>query len=65
MFKLKRMVPDRIIPGTLNAGHTLPTVAQAFAFTAAIPVGRDITLDNPQGFVDSVQAFLVERPGRQ
>jgi len=32
------MVPDRIIPGTLNAGHTLPTVVQAFVFTAAIPV---------------------------
>ena len=28
VFRLKRMVPDRIIPGTLNAGHTLPTVAQ-------------------------------------
>lgn len=38
VFKLKRMVPDRIIPGTLNAGHTLPTVAQAFIYTAVIPV---------------------------
>jgi uncharacterized membrane protein YfcA len=38
VFKLKKMVPDRIIPGTLNAGHTLPTVTQAFVFTAAIPV---------------------------
>jgi uncharacterized membrane protein YfcA len=32
------MVPDRIIPGTLNAGHTLPTIVQAFLFTAVIPV---------------------------
>ena len=32
------MVPDRVIPGTLNAGHTLPTVAQAFIFTSVIPV---------------------------
>ena len=38
VFKLKRMVPDRVIPGTLNAGHTLPTIAQAFIFTAVIPV---------------------------
>ena len=38
VFRLRNMVPDRIIPGTLNAGHTLPTVVQAFAFTAAIPV---------------------------
>ena len=38
IFRLKRMVPDRIIPGTLNAGHTLPTVAQAFIYTTVIPV---------------------------
>lgn len=37
-FKFFRLVPDRIIPGTLNAGHTLPTVAQAFIFTTLIPV---------------------------
>lgn len=38
IFRAFRMVPDRIIPGTLNAGHTLPTIAQAFIFTALIPV---------------------------
>jgi uncharacterized membrane protein YfcA len=38
VFKFKKMVPDRIIPGTLNAGHTLPTITQAFIFTAVIPV---------------------------
>jgi uncharacterized membrane protein YfcA len=37
-FRALRMVPDRIIPGTLNAGHTLPTVVQAFIFTKLIPV---------------------------
>ena len=37
-FRFLKMVPDRIIPGTLNAGHTLPTVAQAFIFTSVIPV---------------------------
>lgn len=37
VFRLGRMVPDRIIPGTLNAGHALPTVAQALIFTAIIP----------------------------
>ena len=31
-------MPDRVIPGTLNAGHTLPTIAQAFIFTSLIPV---------------------------
>jgi uncharacterized membrane protein YfcA len=38
LFRLRQMVPDRIIPGTLNAGHTLPTVAQAFIYTTIIPV---------------------------
>lgn len=38
VFRLKRMVPDRIIPGTLNAGHTMPTITQAFIYTAIIPV---------------------------
>jgi uncharacterized membrane protein YfcA len=37
-FRFLKMVPDRIIPGTLNAGHTLPTIVQAFLFTAVIPV---------------------------
>jgi uncharacterized membrane protein YfcA len=38
VFRLRKMVPDRIIPGTLNVGHTLPTIVQAFMFTAIIPV---------------------------
>ena len=38
LFRAVRMVPDRIIPGTLNAGHTLPTIAEAFAYMAFIPV---------------------------
>jgi uncharacterized membrane protein YfcA len=37
-FRMRKMVPDRIIPGTLNVGHTLPTVVQAFIFTTIIPV---------------------------
>ncbi|HWK11560.1 MAG TPA: sulfite exporter TauE/SafE family protein [Vicinamibacterales bacterium] len=38
LFRALRMVPDRVIPGTLNAGHTLPTIAEAFAYMAFIPV---------------------------
>jgi uncharacterized membrane protein YfcA len=38
VFRLRRMVPDRIIPGTLNAGHTFPTIAQAFIYTSMIEV---------------------------
>jgi uncharacterized membrane protein YfcA len=33
------MVRDERIPGTLNVGHTLPTIAQAFIFTTLVPVG--------------------------
>jgi|SRR5215204_1073822 len=43
MFKAFKMVPDRIIPGTLNVGHTLPTIVQAFFYIAVIPVDK-ITL---------------------
>lgn len=37
-FRLWGMLSDRIIPGTLNVGHTLPTVVQAFVYTTVIPV---------------------------
>ncbi|HUO52905.1 MAG TPA: sulfite exporter TauE/SafE family protein [Gemmatimonadaceae bacterium] len=32
------MVPDEQIPGTLNVGHTLPTIVQAFIFTKLVNV---------------------------
>lgn len=38
-FRAFKQVPDRLIPGTLNIGHTLPTVLQAFLFIGAIEVG--------------------------
>jgi len=38
IFKFFKLVPDRLIPGTLNVGHTLPTIAQAFIFTVTIEV---------------------------
>jgi uncharacterized membrane protein YfcA len=38
IFRLKKIVPDRIIPGTLNVGHTLPAVTQAFIFIALVQV---------------------------
>lgn len=38
IFKFTRMVPDQLIPGTLNAGHTIPTIFQAFIYIAAIEV---------------------------
>ena len=38
VYKLRQMVPDRLIPGTLNAGHAFPTITQAFIFMAIVRV---------------------------
>jgi uncharacterized membrane protein YfcA len=38
IFKLLKLVPDERIPGTLNAGHALPTVVQALIFIAVVRV---------------------------
>lgn len=38
IFKLRKLVPDEKIPGTLNVGHALPTVAQALIFIAAVSI---------------------------
>lgn len=37
-FKLQHVVPDRIIPGTLNVGHTPPVIVQAFIYTVIVEV---------------------------
>src|SRR5262249_37754841 len=39
-FKFWRRVPDEKIPGTLNVGHCLPTLAEAFIFVAIIQVDK-------------------------
>ena len=38
LYRKLKLVPDERIPGTLNIGHTLPTVVQAFIFTKLVPV---------------------------
>ena len=38
VYKLRRLVPVKLIPGTLNVGHTLPVMAQAFIYTQLVPV---------------------------
>jgi uncharacterized membrane protein YfcA len=37
-YRLRNMVPVKLIPGTLNVGHTLATIAQAFIYTRIVPV---------------------------
>lgn len=38
IFKFRHLVPDEKIPGTLNVGHTLPTILEAFLFIAIVQV---------------------------
>jgi uncharacterized membrane protein YfcA len=38
VFKFRRMVPDEEIPGTLNVGHSLPTLMEGFLFIAFVQV---------------------------
>jgi uncharacterized membrane protein YfcA len=38
MYKLGRVVDDAEIPGTLNVGHGIPTVAEALIFIAVVDV---------------------------
>ncbi|MGE0441318.1 MAG: TSUP family transporter [Gemmatimonadales bacterium] len=38
LYRLFKMVPDERIPGTMNVGHTLATITQAFVFTTLVQV---------------------------
>lgn len=38
MFRAWKIVPDELIPGTLNIGHVVPTVTQAIIFTQIVEV---------------------------
>jgi uncharacterized membrane protein YfcA len=38
VFKFRHMVPDEKIPGTLNVGHALPTLLEAFLYIAIVKV---------------------------
>jgi uncharacterized membrane protein YfcA len=38
IWRPRRLVPDEDIPGTLNVGHTLPTITEAFIYIAIIEV---------------------------
>lgn len=38
LYRLRKTIDDRLIPGTLNVGHALPTIVQAFIYIAIIEV---------------------------
>ncbi len=44
IFKLRRLVPDRLIPGTLNVGLALPTFAQALIYISIVQVDMSTLL---------------------
>jgi uncharacterized membrane protein YfcA len=39
LFRFLRLVPDELIPGTLNVGHTTPSVTQALIYIVIVSVG--------------------------
>ena len=51
IFKFTGMVADELIPGTLNAGHTIPTIFQAFIYIAVIEVDTTTLLPMIAGAV--------------
>lgn len=40
LFKFFKLVDDRIIPGTMNVGDTIPTVVQAFIFMTVVDIDK-------------------------
>jgi uncharacterized membrane protein YfcA len=38
IYKIGRLVPDEAIPGTMNTGHTLPTILEAFIYISFVKV---------------------------
>src|SRR5258708_22150866 len=38
IFRQWKLVRDELIPGTLNVGHTIPSIVQAFIFIKIVPV---------------------------
>src|SRR5262245_10029211 len=38
LYRAKKTIDDRHLPGTLNVGHTIPTFVQAFIYTKSVEV---------------------------
>ena len=38
IYRTRKMVADELIPGTMNVGHSLPTIIQAFVYIAIIEI---------------------------
>ena len=38
LYRARRTIDDRVLPGTLNVGHALPTILQAYLFLGSVEV---------------------------
>jgi len=38
LYRARKAIDDRLLPGTLNVGHTIPTFVQAFIYTKSVEV---------------------------
>src|SRR5262245_23444605 len=38
LYRARKTIDDRLLPGTLNVGHTLPTILQAYIYTKIVEV---------------------------
>ena len=38
LFRLTRAIPDRLIPGTMNIGHAVPTIVEALIYITVVEV---------------------------
>ena len=67
VFKTFKMVDDRVLPGTMNVGNTIPTATQAFIFMAVVAVEPltlvSMSLAAPAGAV--LGAGVVARMSRR
>src|SRR5258708_27884055 len=63
-YKIREAVPDRLIPGTLNVGHTFPTLAQAFIYIAIVRVEMNTLVSMIAAAVAGAWLCACPVPGR-
>jgi uncharacterized membrane protein YfcA len=52
LYRARRTIDDRLLPGTLNVGHTLSTIAQAYLFFTSVEV-------DPTTMISMIAAAVV------
>ena len=52
LYRTRRTIDDRLLPGTLNVGHTIPTIVQAYIMFKAVEV-------DPATLVSMIAAALL------